>query len=116
MILNAGSLVNEYCNCIEIRTEVAILREHDKQTSFRANLTYSNATQAFEVEDPDGTGYISRTALYQLMIENGSEPLTKEDVDEMMEDCGSGDRFKYRGWRTCVDVTIYMYMAWSVLL
>jgi len=67
-------------------------------------------SQAFEVEDPDGTGYISRTALYQLMIENGSEPLTKEEVDEMMEDCGSGDRFKYRGGHPGVGMGCFVYL------
>ncbi|XP_052225632.1 uncharacterized protein LOC127841106 [Dreissena polymorpha] len=54
--------------------------------------------KAFQMEDVDGSGYISRTQLYQLLIENGSDPLSKEDVDEMMEDCGVGDRFKYSDW------------------
>ncbi|XP_052775664.1 uncharacterized protein LOC128213696 isoform X2 [Mya arenaria] len=53
--------------------------------------------KAFQTEDVDGSGYVSRTQLYQLLIENGSDPLSKEDVDDMMEDCGVGDRFKYTG-------------------
>ena len=35
--------------------------------------------------------------LYDLLIENGSEPVKKEEIDEMMDDCGVGDRFKYSG-------------------
>lgn len=31
------------------------------------------------------------------LSENGNDPLKKEEVDEMMEDCGSGDRFNYIG-------------------
>ena len=31
------------------------------------------------------------------LVENGNDPLRKEEVDEMMEDCGSGDSFKYTG-------------------
>ncbi|WAR23469.1 CALM-like protein [Mya arenaria] len=54
--------------------------------------------KAFQTEDVDGSGYVSRTQLYQLLIENGSDPLSKEDVDDMMEDCGVGDRFKYTDW------------------
>lgn len=53
--------------------------------------------RAFQAEDVDARGYITRTQLYQLLIENGNDPLTKEEVDEMMEDCGSGDRFCYTG-------------------
>ncbi|XP_045159716.2 troponin C, skeletal muscle-like [Mercenaria mercenaria] len=54
--------------------------------------------KAFQTEDIDGSGYISRSQLYSLLIENGNDPLKKEEVDEMMEDCGSGDRFKYTDW------------------
>ena len=35
--------------------------------------------------------------LYGFLIENGSEPLKKEPIDVMMDDCGVGDRFKYSG-------------------
>ena len=52
---------------------------------------------AFRMEDVDGSGFISRAQLYDLLIENGSEPLKKEEIDEMMDDCGVGDRFKYSG-------------------
>lgn len=53
---------------------------------------------AFRTEDIDATGYLTRPQLYSLLIENGNDPLTKEDVDEMMEDCGHGDKFKYTDW------------------
>ena len=35
--------------------------------------------------------------LHDLLIENASEPLKKEEIDKMMDDCGVGDRFKYSG-------------------
>ena len=54
-------------------------------------------TRAFQTEDIDGSGFLTRTQLYSLLIENGSDPLKKEEVDEMMEDCGIGDKFKYTG-------------------
>ena len=34
---------------------------------------------------------------YNFLIDNGREPLKKEEIDEMMDDCGGGDRFKYSG-------------------
>ena len=52
---------------------------------------------AFRTEDEDGSGFISRAQLYDLLIDNGSEPLNKDEVDEMMDDCGVGDKFKYSG-------------------
>ena len=35
--------------------------------------------------------------LYDLLIENGSEPLKKEEVDDMMDDCAVGGRLRYPG-------------------
>ena len=53
--------------------------------------------EAFRTEDVDGSGIVSRAQLYGLLTDNGSDPLKREDVDEMMDDCGVGDMFKYSG-------------------
>ena len=53
---------------------------------------------AFQTEDVDRSGFVSRAQLYNLLIDNGSDPLKKEDIDEMMDDCGVGDMFKYTGY------------------
>jgi len=60
---------------------------------------------AFQTEDLDVAGSITRTQLYQLLIETGNDPLTKEEVDDMMEDCGDGDKFNYKG-RTLIITTV----------
>lgn len=53
---------------------------------------------AFQTEDVDRSGFVSRAQLYNLLVDNGSDPLKKEDIDEMMDDCGVGDMFKYTDW------------------
>ena len=53
--------------------------------------------KAFQTEDVDCSGFVSRAQLYSLLTDNGSDPLKREDVDEMMDDCGVGDMFKYSG-------------------
>lgn len=75
--------------------EFCEMLENLPQSGMIDELTLHNA---FATEDVDGSGYISRAQLYSLLIENGDDPLTKEEVDEMMEDCGVADRFKYTDW------------------
>ena len=55
---------------------------------------------AFQTEDVDRSGFVSRAQLYSLLTDNGSDPLKREYVDEMMDDCGVGDMFKYSGKQT----------------
>lgn len=85
-LLTGSESINfeEFCEILENLPQSGMI---DEQTLLRA----------FQTEDVDASGSISRTQLYQLLIENGNDPLTKEEVDDMMEDCGDGDRFIYKG-------------------
>ncbi|KAL4235938.1 calmodulin-like 3 [Mactra antiquata] len=75
----------EFCEIIENLPQTGMIDEN-------------TLLKAFQTEDTDGSGYISRAQLYSLLVENGNDPLRKEEVDEMMEDCGTGDRFNYKDW------------------